>query len=100
MKTRLLLMLCVLAAPGCATLGSVQGTAGSTSAPSSAVSSTDMASTPPFLSTPAGPATDDMSPRLIIPVTGGPPVIGIPVGGSLFVPVTGGAPVMGIPTGP
>jgi hypothetical protein len=33
-------------------------------------------------------------------VTGGPPVIGIPVGGGLFVPVTGGAPVMGIPTGP
>jgi hypothetical protein len=93
-------MLSVLAATGCATLGATQGAPGSASAPASTVTSADMASAPPYVSTPAGPATDDMSPRLIIPVTGGPPVIGIPVGGGLFVPVTGGAPVMGIPTGP
>jgi hypothetical protein len=35
-----------------------------------------------------------------MPVTGGAPVIGIPLGGDLFLPVTGGAPVTGIPLSP
>jgi hypothetical protein len=43
---------------------------------------------------------DDMAPRVVLPVTGGPPVVGIPVGGSLYLPVTGGPPVVGIPVAP
>jgi hypothetical protein len=39
-------------------------------------------------------------PRLVIPVTGGPPVIGIPVGSDLYIPVTGGAPIPGMPVSP
>lgn len=52
-------------------------------------------------STPAstGPQSD-MSPKLVIPSTGGPPVIGIPTGGDTFIPTTGGPPIVGIPTGP
>jgi hypothetical protein len=42
----------------------------------------------------------DLGPQLVIPATGGAPVMGIPVGGNLYVPVTGGAPIVGIPVGP
>ena len=38
--------------------------------------------------------------RIIIPATGGPPVIGIPIGGDLYIPVTGGTPVVGTPVSP
>ncbi len=43
---------------------------------------------------------NNLGPQLVVPVTGGAPVIGIPVGGNLYVPVTGGPPVVGLPTGP
>jgi hypothetical protein len=42
----------------------------------------------------------NLGPQIIIPTTGGAPVLGIPLGGNIFQPVTGGAPVIGIPTGP
>lgn len=48
---------------------------------------------------PAAPA-QDLGPRLVIPATGGPPVVGIPLGGNLYAPVTGGPPVVGLPVGP
>jgi hypothetical protein len=51
------------------------------------------ASAPP----PASPSAPDTSPRLVIPATGGPPVMAIPVGGSTFQPVTGGPPITGTP---
>ena len=55
-------------------------------------------------SQPATPSTDttaqDNSPRLILPVTGGPPVIGIPLGGGMYLPVTVEAPTLGIPLTP
>lgn len=94
MKAATLLVLSVLAATGCATLGSVPGNAGSPA------SDQEASAAAPAISDPFPAPADNTSPRLIIPVTGGPPVIGIPVGGSLFVPVTGGPPVMGISTGP
>lgn len=60
--------------------------------------------------TPALPVTEtpspfpstqpNLGPQLIVPLTEGPPIIGIPVGGNLYMPVTGGAPVTGIPTSP
>jgi hypothetical protein len=40
---------------------------------------------------------DDGSPRLVIPATGGPPVMAIPLGGGLYQPVTGDAPGPGTP---
>jgi|GEM_PF-6868765 hypothetical protein len=52
----------------------------------------------------AAPSTNsagqDMSPRLVIPATGGPPVVAIPLGGNLYLPVTGGAPTPGIRVSP
>ncbi len=93
MKAATLLVLSVLAATGCATLGPVPGNSGSTA------SGYQAGAASPAISDPF-PPQDNTSPRLIIPVTGGPPVIGIPVGGNLFVPVTGGPPVIGISTGP
>lgn len=42
----------------------------------------------------------DMAPRLVIPATGGAPVLGLPIGGGLYIPVTGGAPIPGTPVTP
>jgi hypothetical protein len=42
----------------------------------------------------------DMAPRMVIPATGGAPILGIPVGGGLYIPVTGGAPIPGTPVTP
>ncbi len=94
MKAATLWVLSALAATGCATLGPVPDDSGSTA------SNHQASAAAPALSDPFPPHEDNTSPRLIIPVTGGPPVIGIPVGGGLFVPVTGGPPVIGISTGP
>jgi hypothetical protein len=94
MKAAITLVLSILAATGCATLGPVQGNSGS------AVSDDSAGSASPAISNPFPPQDENTGPRLIIPATGGPPVIGIPVGGNLFVPVTGGPPVPGIPTSP
>lgn len=41
-----------------------------------------------------------LGPQIVLPVTGGAPVIGIPLGGNIFQPVTGGPPLIGIPTSP
>jgi hypothetical protein len=41
--------------------------------------------------------TEDMGPRLVVPATGGPPVMATPVGGGMYVPVTGGPPIPGTP---
>jgi hypothetical protein len=41
-----------------------------------------------------------MGPRIVLPATGGPPVVGIPLGGNIYMPVTGGDPIIGIPTSP
>jgi hypothetical protein len=64
---------------------------------------------PPGTSTDPAAATDaafppprqpNSGPQLVIPATGGAPIIGIPVGGDLFIPATGGPPVIGISTDP
>jgi hypothetical protein len=49
------------------------------------------------------PVTPDPSQKthsgtpLVLPATGGPPVVGIPVGGNLYLPTTGGPPIMATP---
>jgi hypothetical protein len=88
-------MILLITTAGCATLGTVPGAqdsgayivkaAGADSAPASI--------SPPF-------QDENVGPRIIIPVTGGAPVIGIPLGGNIYLPVTGGAPVIGIPISP
>ncbi len=39
----------------------------------------------------------DLSPRLVIPATGGPPILCTPLGGGVYQPVTGGTPIPGTP---
>jgi hypothetical protein len=46
------------------------------------------------------PSMPNSGPQLVIPATGGAPIIGIPVGADLFIPATGGPPVVGISTDP
>ena len=92
MKTLMALLLVLSATTGCATQGLVAGSPAN-SGPSFVDTAPD-----PFPPTP--PQIPNMMPRLVIPVTGGPPVIGIPVGGDLYVPVTGGPPIPGMPVSP
>jgi hypothetical protein len=94
MKAATLLLLSILTASGCATLNSGPGNSVG-SAPGGNAGAASTAASDPF-----PPQQDTTSPRLIIPATGGVPVIGIPVGGDLYIPVTGGPPVIGISTGP
>ena len=55
-------------------------------------------STPTSTPLPTTTPPTDMSPKVVIPATGGPPVVGIPVGGNIYVPASGGPPITGIPT--
>jgi hypothetical protein len=94
MKT-LILMILVIATAGCATLGTAPGARVSSG---STVAATGIDFAP---ATSPSPFPDqNIGPRIIMPVTGGAPVIGIPLGGDMYLPVTGGAPVMGMPTTP
>ena len=91
MNKALMIMLLAFSMSACATTGALQDNA--------AAGATNLDSAPSISSTPE-PSFPDMTPRIIIPVTGGAPVVGIPLGGNLFMPVTGGAPVVGISTTP
>jgi hypothetical protein len=95
MKASLPLILSVFAATGCVSTGALQGNRESAGPDHDTPARAAPATPDPFQS-----QAPDTMPRLIIPATGGPPVIGIPVGGGLYVPTTGGPPVIGIPTGP
>ncbi|GEM_PF-5576845 len=94
MKTVVTLVLVLSVITGCATQGVVARGVGS-EAPSLTGTAAD-----PFPPMAAPSQDQNMMPRVVIPVTGGAPVVGIPVGGGLYVPVTGGAPIPGILTGP
>jgi hypothetical protein len=94
-KTGIPLVLIIFAVTGCATLGPIQGDPGSSGSAYDGARSTSAAVTTLF-----PPQDENTGPRLIAPITGGAPLIGIPVGGNLFVPITGGPPVVGIPTSP
>jgi hypothetical protein len=48
----------------------------------------------------SAPAGEGPGPRLVLPATGGPPVLAIPLGGGIYLPVTGGIPTPGTPISP
>lgn len=89
MKTLMGLLPLLLVVAGCTTTGAV------------GASGNGGASTVSFDDSPhAAPDTPNMAPRLVIPATGGPPVLSLPLGGDLFLPVTGGPPTPGVPIAP
>lgn len=92
MKTLMLLIL-TFSTAGCATLGASPGSQGNLDPAADEATITPPPTASPF-------PDQNMGPQIIIPATGGAPVIGIPLGGNIFQPVTGGAPVIGIPTSP
>jgi len=97
MKSIGLPMVMLFALAGCATTQGITQTGsrdGGASSPATAWPDPQPAAVtnPPF--------QDNLTPRLVQPVTGGPPAIGIPLGGNLFQPLTGGPPVVGIDLGP
>lgn len=89
----LLLLILTFSTAACANLGTLPGPQGHQ----------DSDAEEPSIAAPlSAPALQDQNagPQIILPATGGVPVIGIPLGGDIFLPVTGGPPVIGIPTGP
>ncbi len=96
MKNIGLFIVVLCATAGCATQGLTQASPHDAGIVIPAASAPDPQPAPIFSS----PPQDNFAPRLVQPVTGGPPAIGIPLGGNLFQPVTGGPPVIGIPLGP
>jgi hypothetical protein len=91
-----LLIVVLLATAGCATQGVTQTGSQDAGILTPATSLPDPQ--PTAISDP--PLQESFAPRLMQSVTGGPPAIGIPLGGNLFQPVTGGPPIIGIPLGP
>lgn len=85
----------VVALNGCATVGS-----SSAGAPGGVSTAGESASPVPDSLSPFPAQQPNLGPQLVIPMTGGAPVMGIPVGGNLFIPVTGGAPVPSMPLFP
>lgn len=94
MKTPFL-MIGVVSIAGCATLGTAPEAPVSSG---STVAATRVDFSPATRSSPF--PDQNIGPRIIMPVTGGAPVIGIPIGGDMYLPITGGAPIMGMPTTP
>ena len=80
---------------GCITTGS---TANNRPSAATALNTGTSAPSPPTF--PASSIDENKMPRIILPATGGAPIIGIPIGGNIFLPSTGGPPVIGIPTSP
>jgi hypothetical protein len=95
MKAPAILSLSLLAVAGCVTQGAVQPQALNDSSSANAAPAAVMM---PDASPRSEP--EILFPRVFMPVTGGTPVIGIPLGGNIFQPVTGGPPVLGIPLTP
>jgi len=95
MKTVLPGLVLVVALAGCATTGA---TADNRANAASALNSDPGASSPLLI--PAPSSGQNLMPQIILPATGGAPIIGIPIGGNMFIPANGGPPVIGIPTSP
>jgi hypothetical protein len=55
---------------------------------------------PPGIEFPAPAVMPDNAARLVLPASGGSPVLGLSLGGALYLPATGGPPVVGIPLTP
>lgn len=95
MNRKLGCLLMSVFAAGCATVGA---TSGQSAVGASTSSANDSSALVPDVFPPS--QQQSMLPSIVLPVTGGAPIIGIPLGGNLFMPVTGGEPIIGIPTGP
>jgi len=96
------LILVICTATGCAGMDTAQSVqaSGTSNAAESNQRSKGLVTQPTasFDSAPAFPP--NIGPQPVLPVTGGTPVIGIPLGGSIYLPVTGGPPIVGIPLAP
>lgn len=76
-----LVLACLVAITGCTMVGTGAGAA-APDFPDTSFSDTTTQS-------------DDMSPRMVEPATGGAPVLATPVGGGVYEPATGGSPIPG-----
>jgi hypothetical protein len=89
-------------ATGCADTTTPQTDRANGSSNTAAIILWDNNSSSSLFSVPAQEPTPQSNtlPQQVIPVTGGPPVVAIPIGGNIYQPVTGGDPFVGIPLFP
>lgn len=93
MRTALVGMVALVAMTGCMTLRPMPNSGQIDRSSLSQTTATHPTTTP-------APATRNTGPSLVLPATGGAPVMAIQLGGGLYLPLTGGAPVVGIPLTP
>jgi hypothetical protein len=97
MKILGVLALVLFTTTGCPTLGNMQSNA----SPPNVFTSSAPQPVTPFSArrsvTPSAFQPPNSGPQLIMPATGGAPIVGMPVGGNVYMPATGGPPVMGMP---
>ena len=98
MKPVLVCCLVAVLTAGCVTNGPLWNTPSAGGSLIGAAAAPDP-SPPVTFPTPPQPPPN-FGPQLIIPATGGPPVMALPLGGALYQPVTGESPVMGTPLFP
>jgi hypothetical protein len=99
MKAPSIAALISLLVTGCVTNGALQPNAAGAA---SVIPMTIASPTPSTIFDPAALSTqpNSLAPQIVTPVTGGPPVLAVPLGGNVFQPVTGGPPVLGVPASP
>lgn len=96
MRRTVMMALTLLAITGCANRGPVRpGDSAQTSTATPFPSAAAPAAAPAPAGSPFPSQSNNFTPRLVEPATGGTPVMAIPLGGNLYEPVTGGVPVPG-----
>ena len=96
MKTIGVLIVALFTLTGCATTDMLQSGESSGGAVMSSLAPSPADT--PDISFPS--QSSNIGPSLVIPATGGAPVVGLPLGPDLYLPVTGGPPIVGISTTP
>jgi len=99
MKTPFALLLALLATAACSTINA--GPGADMAGGSASAAFQDAAASPAVPASLAFPApAPSIGPVMLMPVTGGAPVMGISLGGNIYEPITGGDPVVGTPLFP
>jgi hypothetical protein len=92
---RLAALILLSVTAGCVTLHGVPS-----SHPGDGSSGNATTSAAPMSVSPVSPQAQSIGPHLVLPTTGGAPIMAIQLGGNIYQPLTGGPPVIGIRVSP
>jgi len=100
MKTPCALLLVLLATTACSTINAGPGADRADGRGASAAYQDADASPAVPAASAFSPPAPSIGPVMLMPVTGGAPIMGISLGGNIYQPITGGDPVTGTPLFP